>query len=96
MKSEILRLQDWFESQCDKDWEHGNGIKIKTLDNPGWSLDIELDGTILIDKELSEYKENYEHETDWITCKKEGSIFQGRGGPKQLLKIIQFFLDWAK
>lgn len=30
-------LQKWYKSQCDGDWEHEYGIKIETVDNPGWS-----------------------------------------------------------
>ena len=30
------RLQKWYKSQCNGDWEHSFGIKIETLDNPGW------------------------------------------------------------
>jgi len=30
------RIQDWYRRQCDGDWEHSYGVKIETLDNPGW------------------------------------------------------------
>ncbi|GHB54781.1 hypothetical protein GCM10010331_48120 [Streptomyces xanthochromogenes] len=30
------RLQSWYSAQCNGDWEHEWGIKIDTLDNPGW------------------------------------------------------------
>lgn len=33
-------LQEWYIQNCDGDWEHCYGIKIGTLDNPGWSIDI--------------------------------------------------------
>ncbi|MFE2849501.1 Imm53 family immunity protein, partial [Streptomyces scopuliridis] len=29
-------LQNWYTQQCDGDWEHEWGVKIATLDNPGW------------------------------------------------------------
>ncbi|MCM2498968.1 immunity 53 family protein [Neorhizobium galegae] len=35
----------WYEAQCDGAWEHGFGASIDTLDNPGWSLKIDLAGT---------------------------------------------------
>ena len=36
----LQALQQWYLAQCDGDWEHGYGVSITTLDNPGWSLDI--------------------------------------------------------
>jgi Immunity protein 53 len=41
----ISWLEDWYETQCDGDWEHQHGLKIDTLDNPGWQVQIDLDGT---------------------------------------------------
>ena len=35
-------LQSWYEKQCNSDWEHNYGIKIETLDNPGWSITVDL------------------------------------------------------
>ena len=32
----IKRLEKWFFSHCDIDWEHDNRIEIYNLDNPGW------------------------------------------------------------
>ncbi|MBX3110363.1 MAG: immunity 53 family protein, partial [Fimbriimonadaceae bacterium] len=39
------RLQDWYLGECDGDWEHSYGVKIDTLDNPGWIVTIDLAGT---------------------------------------------------
>ena len=33
-------INGWFQSNCDGDWEHGFGITIETLDNPGWCVKI--------------------------------------------------------
>ena len=41
----LVYLDEWFGKQCDRDWEHLNGIKLETTDNPGWWLEIDLDGT---------------------------------------------------
>ncbi|MFT5930929.1 MAG: hypothetical protein ACI93G_000001, partial [Hyphomonas sp.] len=37
----------WYQSQCDGDWEHSFGLKIESLDNPGWSVHVDLEGTSL-------------------------------------------------
>jgi hypothetical protein len=43
----LQRLQRWFASNCDQEWEHDFGVKIETLDNPGWLVQIDLIGTPL-------------------------------------------------
>jgi hypothetical protein len=40
-------LQGWYLSQCDGDWEHGHGVDIGTLDNPGWRVEIRVAETEL-------------------------------------------------
>jgi len=32
------RLETWFASMCNGDWEHTYGITLETVDNPGWLL----------------------------------------------------------
>ena len=96
MTSALSELQDWYVSQCDGEWEHRYGVSIGTLDNPGWSLSIDLEGTDLADVAFPEVKENYDHDLDWLVCNKHGSKFGGSGGPRQLERMIQIFLAWAK
>ncbi len=43
MQTDILAwLQDWYRSRCDGTWEHSYGVKIDTLDNPGWLVTVDL------------------------------------------------------
>ncbi len=64
--SELRQLQAWFKSHCDGDWEHGNGVRIETLDNSGWSVSINLDGTDSEDGTFVEVVDSYNHDTNWI------------------------------
>jgi len=48
-----VAIQRWFADQCDGEWEHSHGITIGTVDNPGWSIEIDLDETSLSDRELN-------------------------------------------
>ncbi len=41
----ISRLHSWYANQCDGDWEHEFGVRIDTLDNPGWIVSIDVKGT---------------------------------------------------
>lgn len=50
-------LIDWYLSNCDGDWEHVYGVKLETLDNPGWILTIDLAETDLDGKTLSDIRE---------------------------------------
>jgi len=43
----IEEIQNWYERQCDGEWEHHNGVSIESLDNPGWHLTVNLTGTKL-------------------------------------------------
>ena len=91
----IKELQNWYHSNCNGDWEHRFGIEIGTLDNPGWSVQIDLEGTKLEKCGFEEIK-NIEHELAWIHCLVEKKKFIGNGGPNQLNNILKVFIDWAK
>ena len=32
----LSALENWYAGQCNGVWEHGCGVRIDTLDNPGW------------------------------------------------------------
>lgn len=97
----LQELQEWYLSQCNEDWEHTYGISIGTLDNPGWSLEVELADTYLqgVDFKEQSYGVGEKAETsghNWIICKVKDSKFIGHGGPRKLDEIIKVFLVWAK
>ena len=94
----ILQLQDWYKSECNGDWEHQCGVQIETLDNPGWSVTIDLEDTDLENKPFSETSYGMEVDdpetSDWLLCKVENKSFKGVGGSDKLEEIIQCFLEW--
>ena len=47
-------LQLCYLSRCDGDWEHSFGVVVETLDNPGWRLLVDLEGTGLEAKPFEE------------------------------------------
>lgn len=99
--NEIEELQNWYHSQCNDDWEHTYGIRIETLDNPGWSIAIQLSNTYLENKSYVEisYGVGDDAETsgnEWIVTLVETGVFKGYGGPHKLNEIIKYFLVWAK
>ena len=92
---EIARLQRWYLRHCDSDWEHGAGINISTLDNPGWSVSVNLDGTELDGKAFDEISVDIT-ETDWVRIWVRDSKFEGFCGPEQLTAVLLSFLTWAE
>ncbi len=54
----LTRLQNWFDSQCDGEWEHHHGVSIETLDNPGWRVKIDVNGTRLAGRAFSLVSKN--------------------------------------
>ncbi len=91
----IERLQAWYHSHCDGEWEHGHGVHITTLDNPGWSVRINLRDTELLLKPFQEITQ-YDHERDWICCYIKDDEFHGAGGPCMLDELLKTFLLWAE
>jgi len=87
-------LEDWYLSQCDGDWEHTYGIQIKTIDNPGWSIQLNLVGTYLEHKKFQEIKVD-RTENDWFYCKVTDGMFTAAGGPKNLSEILIIFKEWS-
>jgi hypothetical protein len=92
---DLLWLLEWYYKQCNGDWEHANGIKIGTLDNPGWYLKISLDETEIENRSFHPVDIN-RSENDWIYCVVEDGIFNGYGGPFNLPEIISIFRQWTK
>ena len=97
----LAQLQKWYLQQCDEDWEHSYGIRIDTLDNPGWHLEIDLVGTELEGRSFEPvhygmYEEAETSGNEWIFCKVEGNKFNAAGGPLKLNEIINVFLRWAE
>jgi hypothetical protein len=60
--NEITRLQEWYASQCNGEWEHGHGISITSCDNPGWWVKIDLAGTSLETKAFAPVARNADPE----------------------------------
>ncbi|MBD2863997.1 immunity 53 family protein [Paenibacillus sp. IB182363] len=90
----IKWLQEWYFSQCDGDWEHIQGVKITTIDNPGWYVELNVTETNL-DRKVFENIKIERDDSDWLYCKVENNMFVGTGGPLNLDEIIVIFREWA-
>ena len=89
-------LVDWYKSQCGKEagcfcnWGDFYGIKIETIDNPGWHVQIDLAETDAAQKPF-EAIERDRSDNDWIFCKVQDGKFDGVGDCTKLTEIIKIF-----
>jgi hypothetical protein len=90
----MYAVQNWFKSQCDGDWEHGTGVKIETLDNPGWLVTINLADTDWDELVMPRvgYKKQYLDLHYEVTNK----AFIGSGGVDDLAEILENFVALVK
>lgn len=88
----IRKLQRWYNKQCNGSWEHQYGVSIDTLDNPGWTVVIDLVGTDLESMRMEPIVEERD-DTDWLNCRIENARFIGNGGPLKLESIFNLFVD---
>ena len=95
MTDTMQRLQAWYASMCDGDWEHEGGVRIETIDNPGWSVRIDVRDTDLEIDEFVAVRVDRSDE-DWIVCEIKAGFFEGHGGADNLREMVEVFLRWAK
>jgi hypothetical protein len=87
-------IQNWYLSQCDGDWEHEYGIKIDTLDNPGWYIKIDI--------VKLEYNKNIKNifieksDDDWFSYEINDNCFKASGDPNKLEFLLQLFKKFVE
>ena len=93
-KRELMHfVQDWVCDNYTSLAKRDKAFIIDNIDNPGWSIKIDLIET------KYEYKK-FERltmertELDWYHCFIEKGKFKGFGGPKNLFEILSVFRDW--
>ena len=95
-QSDLLTLlKNWYASRCDGDWEHQYGVKIDTLDNPGWIVGIDIWETELSGKSVGRFRREFS-ETDWLDIKITEAKFEANGDVGKLEEIIRQFLFFAQ
>ncbi|KKJ76246.1 rhodanese-related sulfurtransferase [Kiloniella litopenaei] len=91
----LLWIQDWYVRQCDDEWEHSYGVRIDTLDNPGWRVSIDLTSTALGNQSMIAVQTE-RTDNDWIHCLVIDKQFRGYGGPNNLSEILIVFQNFAQ
>jgi hypothetical protein len=88
-------LEDWYAAQCDADWEHSWGVEIGTLDNPGWRLRVDLDGTSWEGRCL-ERTTAQRDEHDWLQTWSDGHRWEAACGPQNLSEALEAFREFLR
>ena len=97
-------LASWYLAECNDDWEHSYGVKIDTLDNPGWTLKIDLKetnlGGVIFEKvsagEPAGDLEEWRRLGSWWVAEVNGTVFEAACGPLDLGRVIGVFRLWAE
>lgn len=98
---ELEWLMRWYRTQCDGEWEHSYGVEIGTLDNPGWSLKINLTGTSLEGRAFEDVSFNVERsgedpDASWYACAVRDLKYEAFGGALDLPRLIGIFREWVE
>ena len=83
-------IQNWYVSQCDGEWEHEYGVKIDTIDNPGWSVKIDLAYTNWEYLEIP-WTLHENHIDDWYGYSIKEKTFNASGDPSKLEFLLMQF-----
>lgn len=83
-------LSSWVQVHCNGDWEHENGVRIATVSNPGWYIEIDLNhtnwATLQVDVGTIEVSED-----DWYFYKIKDGKFSAGGDLSKLVFLIMEF-----
>ncbi|WP_162428212.1 immunity 53 family protein [Pontibacter pudoricolor] len=91
----LVWLQQWYTSQCDGEWEHDEGIKIYSSDNPGWVVEINVKATDVETLEKS-WELHEESEDNWFGYSIQNGIFSSAGDPTKLILLLLIFKGLLK
>ena len=89
-------LQSWYLKQCNGLWEHEFGVDIETMDNPGWHLKVQIEGTPLQGRRVDLPQVSGPNDRDWIKIRSDGETFEAMGGPSNLDEMLNAFRRFAE
>ena len=90
----MTAVAEWFRRNCDGDWEHQHGVRIHSLDNPGWALEIDIGDTNLVGVPFERVAIEATDD-DWMVCVVEAGVFKGHCSVSHLERMLAVFLEWA-
>lgn len=85
-------LQKWYSDHCDGDWEHEHPISLISLDNPRWSLSIDVKDTKLENLNIPPTM-NKISEDDWVGYSLKNGVFEAGGDVFKINRLIEIFKE---
>ncbi|MDR0960007.1 MAG: immunity 53 family protein [Propionibacteriaceae bacterium] len=83
-------VQDWYGSKCDGIWEHGYGMSVESLDNPGWKVTVDGESG----KQTVTFTVGYDNDDDWLLIRATADRFEGIGDATKLTVLLGYLRDW--
>jgi len=87
----LSRIQQWYKTNCNGDWEHSLGLSITNIDNPGWAVKIDLLETCLENLQFNKKVDN--SNWDWYQIKVVDKVLEMYCGHMNLDDVLKIFLD---
>ena len=82
----------WVESQFDGNWEHGRGFSLGLVDNPGWTLRIDVSNHDVSRTTLLPIKESdVDHTRFFFAEVTADDVFDGICDATQLERLLRVF-----
>ncbi|MFC8678486.1 Imm53 family immunity protein [Streptomyces griseorubiginosus] len=88
--SAFAGLVQWYQSQCDGDWEHEYGVRLASLDNPGWTLEVDLQETDA-EGRLMPKRRTDDEQGKWLVAWSDGERFRASCDPGSLEEMVRLF-----
>lgn len=95
-------MMNWYVREYNNDWEHSYGVKIDTLDNPGWTIEIDLRETSMEGRpfeakhgEVADDLDEWRKLGSWWSADADGVRFKASCGPTDLSAVIGLFREWV-
>ena len=93
---DFATLIEWYVAQCDGRREHDYGVRLGTLDNPGWLLTVDLIHSDLQGQDMPELNEGCNPEGHpvsprWLHASVRANVFRAACDPTQVARLFQIF-----
>jgi len=86
----LAELEDWYAKNCNGDWEHQFGVRIETIDNPGWRVSGDIEDTVAQGRILERVAE--ETDCGWMQYWSDGVRLQAACSPRCLSSTIKVLM----
>ena len=96
MSDSLSFVTEWYQRHCDGEWEHAYGVRVDTIDNPGWSIEIDLVGTELQGSKLDWVKDGADADEVWLFWRSTGTKFEAACGAGDLDRAFSAFKNFAE